>query len=185
MVRGQRELLRITESILSTLDPPVLLGTIADRLGDLIGSDNVSIELIDQLAARAPVTDARRSAARSLSTGGAGLLPAPKPSSAPVVRSRYSSTPPGRCTSRPSPNIAVDDVGDPLDQVAVVAGDDHRARPGVEQVLQRGERVGVEVVGRLVEQQHVRLAGEQPQHLQPAALAAGEVARPASRPGGR
>jgi diguanylate cyclase (GGDEF)-like protein/excisionase family DNA binding protein len=48
-VRGQRELLQITESILTTLDPPVLLGTIADRLGDLIGSDNVSIELVDQL----------------------------------------------------------------------------------------------------------------------------------------
>ena len=47
-VRGQRELLQITESILTTLDPPVLLGTIADRLGDLIGSDNVAIELIDQ-----------------------------------------------------------------------------------------------------------------------------------------
>jgi diguanylate cyclase (GGDEF)-like protein/excisionase family DNA binding protein len=48
-VRGQRELLQITESILTTLDPPVLLGTIADRLGDLIGSDNVSIELVDQV----------------------------------------------------------------------------------------------------------------------------------------
>ena len=47
-VRGQRELLQITESILTTLDPPVLLGMIADRLGDLIGSDNVAIELIDQ-----------------------------------------------------------------------------------------------------------------------------------------
>jgi DNA binding domain, excisionase family len=46
-VRGQRELLEITESILTTLDPPVLLGTIADRLGDLIGSDNVAIELVD------------------------------------------------------------------------------------------------------------------------------------------
>ena len=47
-VRGQRELLTITESILTTLDPPVLLRTIADRLGELIGSDNVSIELVDQ-----------------------------------------------------------------------------------------------------------------------------------------
>ena len=47
-VRGQRELLEITESILTTLDPPVLLATIADRLWDLIGSDNVSIELVDQ-----------------------------------------------------------------------------------------------------------------------------------------
>ena len=51
-VRGQRELLQITESILTTLDPPVLLGTIADRLGELIGSDNVSIELVDQLTGR-------------------------------------------------------------------------------------------------------------------------------------
>ena len=48
-VRGQRELLKITESILTTLDPPVLLGTIADRLGELIGSDNVAIELVDQV----------------------------------------------------------------------------------------------------------------------------------------
>lgn len=47
-VRGQRELLEITESILTTLDPPVLLGTIADRLGELIGSDNVAIELVDR-----------------------------------------------------------------------------------------------------------------------------------------
>ena len=47
-VRGQRELLEITESILTTYDPPVLLGTIADRLGELIGSDNVAIELVDQ-----------------------------------------------------------------------------------------------------------------------------------------
>ena len=51
-VRGQRELLKITESILTTLDPPVLLGTIADRLGDLIGSDNVAIELVDQESGR-------------------------------------------------------------------------------------------------------------------------------------
>ena len=47
-VRGQRELLEITESIVTTLDAPVLLGTIADRLGELIGSDNVAIELVDR-----------------------------------------------------------------------------------------------------------------------------------------
>ena len=91
---------------------------------------------------------------------------------------------PGPGTRRPAGQVdepavaehAVHRVGDPLDQVAVVAGDDERARPGVEQVLQRGQRVGVQVVGRLVEQQHVRLAGQQPQHLQPAPLAAGQVA---------
>ncbi|MEO8273030.1 MAG: GAF domain-containing protein [Chloroflexota bacterium] len=48
-VRGQRELLKITESILTTLDPQVLMGTIADRLGELIGSDNVAIELVDEV----------------------------------------------------------------------------------------------------------------------------------------
>ena len=50
------------------------------------------------------------------------------------------------------------------------------------------ERVDVEVVGRLVEQQHVRLGHQQPHELQPAALAAGEVAheRPrAARRGSR
>jgi diguanylate cyclase (GGDEF)-like protein/excisionase family DNA binding protein len=51
-VRGQRELLEITESIIATLEPPVLLGTIADRLGGLIGSDNVAIELVDRHTGR-------------------------------------------------------------------------------------------------------------------------------------
>jgi len=56
LVRGQRELLGITESILSTLDAPVLLGTIADRLNELIGSDNVAIELLDhELGTLSPV----------------------------------------------------------------------------------------------------------------------------------
>ena len=66
-------------------------------------------------------------------------------------------------------------VGDPLDQVPVVAGDHQRPRPRVEQVLQRGEGVGVQVVGRLVEEQHVRLARQQPEQLQPPPLPAGEV----------
>jgi diguanylate cyclase (GGDEF)-like protein/excisionase family DNA binding protein len=46
-VRSQRELLKLTESILATLDTPVLLETIADRLGDLVGSDSLVIELVD------------------------------------------------------------------------------------------------------------------------------------------
>ena len=40
------------------------------------------------------------------------------------------------------------------------------------------QRVDVEVVGRLVEQQHVRLVEQQPQELQPAPLAAGQVGHP-------
>ena len=56
-----------------------------------------------------------------------------------------------------------------------MADDDQRAGPAVEQVLERGQRVDVEVVGGLVEQQDVRLAHQQAHELQPAALAAGEV----------
>jgi diguanylate cyclase (GGDEF)-like protein len=46
-VRSQRELLQITESILSTLDPRAVLDQIADRLADLIGYDNIAIEIVD------------------------------------------------------------------------------------------------------------------------------------------
>jgi diguanylate cyclase (GGDEF)-like protein len=49
-VRSQRELLGITESILSTLDPHEVLDQIADRLGDLVGYDNLSIEVYDRAA---------------------------------------------------------------------------------------------------------------------------------------
>jgi len=49
-VRSQRELLEITESILSTLDPVAVLGLIAERLGDLVGYDNLSIETYDRAA---------------------------------------------------------------------------------------------------------------------------------------
>ena len=89
---------------------------------------------------------------------------------------RYSSTPPGSAATVPSPMSEAVDGRDPLEEVAVVADDDERAGPAVEQVLERVERVDVEVVGRLVEQDDVGLAHEQPQDLQPAALAAGQVA---------
>ena len=46
-VRSQRELLQITESILSTLDPRAVLDQIADLLADLIGYDNIAIEIVD------------------------------------------------------------------------------------------------------------------------------------------
>jgi diguanylate cyclase (GGDEF)-like protein/excisionase family DNA binding protein len=46
-VRGQRELLRISESILVTMDTQDVLETIADRLGELVGLDTIAIELVD------------------------------------------------------------------------------------------------------------------------------------------
>jgi len=46
-VRGQRELLGITESILSTLDAREVLESITERLGGLIACDNIAIEVVD------------------------------------------------------------------------------------------------------------------------------------------
>ena len=84
----------------------------------------------------------------------------------------------GQVADRAVAEQRVDVVGRALEEVAVVADHDERAGPGVEQVLEHGEHLDVEVVGRLVEQQHVGPAHEQAQQLQPAALAAGEVAEP-------
>ena len=45
---NQRGLLQITESILTTLDPRAILDQVADRLSELIGYDNISIEVLDR-----------------------------------------------------------------------------------------------------------------------------------------
>ena len=52
---------------------------------------------------------------------------------------------------------------------------DHRARVVGQEVLQPGDRLGVEMVGGLVEQQQVRPLEEQPAEGHPAALAAREL----------
>jgi diguanylate cyclase (GGDEF)-like protein/excisionase family DNA binding protein len=46
-LRGQRELIQITESILTKLDAREVLESVTERLGRLIVSDNVAIELVD------------------------------------------------------------------------------------------------------------------------------------------
>ena len=46
-LRGQRELLLITESILTTLDARGVLESITDRLGGLIACDNIAIEVVE------------------------------------------------------------------------------------------------------------------------------------------
>ena len=46
-VRGQRELLQITESILTTFDGRAVLETITERLGGLVACDNIAIEVVD------------------------------------------------------------------------------------------------------------------------------------------
>ena len=49
-VQSQRELLRVTESILGTLDTPALLEEIASRLGTLLQVDNISVDVYDEQA---------------------------------------------------------------------------------------------------------------------------------------
>jgi diguanylate cyclase (GGDEF)-like protein/excisionase family DNA binding protein len=46
-LRGQRELLQVTESILTTLDARAVLESIIERLETLITSDNVAVEVVD------------------------------------------------------------------------------------------------------------------------------------------
>ena len=57
-----------------------------------------------------------------------------------------------------------------LEERPVVADHHQRARPRIEQVLEGAERVEVEVVGRLVQQQDVRALAEDEGELQPAPL---------------
>ena len=52
-------------------------------------------------------------------------------------------------------------VGHRVDEVAVVAHEQHRARVVTQRVLEPGHRIGVEVVGGLVEHQHVGLGQQQ------------------------
>ena len=46
-VRSQRALLQITESMLTTFDAHAVLESITERLGGLIASDNIAIEVVD------------------------------------------------------------------------------------------------------------------------------------------
>jgi diguanylate cyclase (GGDEF)-like protein len=49
-LKSQRELLRVTESILSTLDTQTLLEEIAERLETLVQVDNIAVDIHDQRA---------------------------------------------------------------------------------------------------------------------------------------
>src|SRR4029077_15193985 len=46
-LRGQREILQITESILTKRDPRDVLEGITERIGGLIAYDNIAIEVVD------------------------------------------------------------------------------------------------------------------------------------------
>lgn len=61
---GQRALLRITESILATLDPRAVLDQVADGLGAIIGYDRITVALMDEATGTL-----RPLAAKGLATG--------------------------------------------------------------------------------------------------------------------
>jgi len=65
-------------------------------------------------------------------------------------------------------------AGDVVEKVAVVGDDQDRARIIAQMAFEPGHRLGVEVVGRLVEEKEFRLFQQQPAQRHPAALTAGE-----------
>jgi len=58
-VRGQRALMQLTETLLTTFDVRERLETTATRIGELVGSDNVAIELVDTETGRLTPMSAR------------------------------------------------------------------------------------------------------------------------------
>ena len=68
-----------------------------------------------------------------------------------------------------------------VEEIAVVADQQHGAGIVAEHVLEHVERFQVEIVGRLVEHQQVRRLGERLRQHQAAALAAGQLAERRAR----
>ena len=75
--------------------------------------------------------------------------------------------------------VAVDQrelvVGHALHQIAIVRYHNERARPCIEQILQYGKHIGVKVVARLVENEHIRFFQKNEQQLQTALLTARQI----------
>ena len=86
---------------------------------------------------------------------------------------------PGTVVALPGDAVAAVELEDPLggvvEEVAVVGHRHHGAGEAGEELLQPVHRLGVEVVGRLVEQQHVGLRQQQAAQRDAALLAAGQV----------
>ncbi len=60
-------------------------------------------------------------------------------------------------------------IGHPLQEIPVVTDHHQRPRPPVKQVLNLGQRLNIQIISRLIQQHHIRLVHQQPQHLHPAA----------------
>ena len=75
----------------------------------------------------------------------------------------------------------VDDVDDLIEEHSVVRNDDDRAAVFDKVILEPFDRAKIEVVGRLVEEQHLRFREQEPQQRDLRALAAGELAQRARK----
>ena len=67
-----------------------------------------------------------------------------------------------------------------VEKPAVVRDHQHAAGELEQRVLEGAQRLDVEIVRRLVEQQHVAALEQSQREMQPAALAAGKRCRPSS-----
>ncbi len=73
----------------------------------------------------------------------------------------------------PLPAVELEDpLGHVVEEVPIVGDGDHGAGVLLQEPLEPGDRLGVEVVGRLVEQQQVGPREQQPAQRDPAPLAA-------------
>ena len=85
---------------------------------------------------------------------------------------------PARVVAFPRDAVAAVELEDParrvVEEVAVVRDRDHGSRKALQELLQPLHALGVEVVGRLVQQQQIRLGQQQPAERHAALLAARE-----------
>ena len=62
----------------------------------------------------------------------------------------------------------------PVEEIPVVRNEDQRFRISAQMLLEPVERIGVEMIGRLVQNQDIRLNEQQPHQREPCALSAGK-----------
>ena len=73
------------------------------------------------------------------------------------------------------PFEAEDAVDDPVQEIPVVGDRDHDAREVVQIILQNLQRLNVEVIGGLVQDQHVGRLHQHAQQIQPPLLSSGQL----------
>jgi hypothetical protein len=89
---------------------------------------------------------------------------------------RYADQPAGMVTDAAIGFDRDDVAAHPFQEVPIVTRRHHRSWPVIEEGFERAQGVEVEVVGGLVEQQHVGDGGQHPQQLESAPFPTGQIA---------